>query len=249
MGLVPIRENLRGFRGFCDDGGGFGVGPSSANSLILDEESGELVRASLGRIGRKGGVSDVKAAMALKSHSEAERRRRERINGHLATLRSMVPCSDKLDKAALLAEVINHVKKLKSDAAAISRGHSIPSDADEVRVEVGADGIIPGTFSVKASLSCEDRPDLLADLRQTLQSLQPKTVQVEIYTLGGRIKNVFVITREGTPNDMERHLFMTSVQQALMSVIDRASLQEFVPRSSFASKRRRISPFESSCSS
>jgi hypothetical protein len=35
--------------------------------------------------------STAEAAQALKIHSEAERRRRERINAHLATLRRMIP--------------------------------------------------------------------------------------------------------------------------------------------------------------
>ena len=49
---------------------------------------------------RKGDHLSEKAAMALKSHSEAERRRRERINAHLATLRTMVPCTDKVSSSS-----------------------------------------------------------------------------------------------------------------------------------------------------
>jgi hypothetical protein len=49
---------------------------------------------------RKGDHRSEKAAMALKSHSEAERRRRERINAHLATLRTMVPCTDKVSSSS-----------------------------------------------------------------------------------------------------------------------------------------------------
>jgi hypothetical protein len=43
------------------------------------------------RPGRSGSGRSATEAKALKIHSEAERRRRERINAHLATLRRMIP--------------------------------------------------------------------------------------------------------------------------------------------------------------
>lgn len=226
----------------------FGAGASA--TLVLDGERGELVRAppQVGKKG-KGGAVDARVALALKSHSEAERRRRQRINGHLATLRSMVPCTDKLDKAALLAEVIDHVKRLKSNATEISKGCTIPSDVDEVKVEV-EDVMNNGNFIIKASLCCEDRPDLLADIRQTLQTLQLRTTRAEISTLGGRVKNVIFMTCEGNASDVEKSLYTSSVHQALKSILDRVnSSVDFMPRTTFSNKRRRISPYESSCSS
>ena len=64
-------------------------------SLVLDGEKGELVKAC-GKVGRKRGVSETKTAEALRSHSEAERRRRERINAHLESLRGLVPSNEKV---------------------------------------------------------------------------------------------------------------------------------------------------------
>ncbi|RRT81536.1 hypothetical protein B296_00001546 [Ensete ventricosum] len=198
MGSVPVRD-VRDFEGFSGGlGSGFGPSLASSSSLVLDSDGRKLVKVS--RSGKKRGgveVSDAKGVMALKSHCEAERRRRERINRHLATLRSMVPstkkvggCSPlltyKLDKAALLAEVINQVKELKTNAVEISKRYFIPSDTDEVRVKV-EDVMKDGNFLVKASLCCEDQPELIADLRHTLQSLQLKMVRAEISALGSQV--------------------------------------------------------------
>lgn len=67
---------------------------SSTSSLVLDGERGELVQAMV-RPSLKG-VKAEKALEALRNHSEAERRRRERINGHLTTLRNLIPGTDKV---------------------------------------------------------------------------------------------------------------------------------------------------------
>lgn len=101
MDSIPFRD-FRAFGGYLD-GSMFGVGSSSVAALILDGESGELVRAPA-KLGKKegGAVADARSAVALKSHSEAERRRRERINGHLTTLRRMTPCTDKVGLFAFL---------------------------------------------------------------------------------------------------------------------------------------------------
>lgn len=43
-------------------------------------------------------IMEAKALAASKSHSEAERRRRERINNHLAKLRSLLPSTTKVSQ-------------------------------------------------------------------------------------------------------------------------------------------------------
>lgn len=42
------------------------------------------------------GIVEDRAAAASKSHSQAEKRRRDRINAQLATLRKLIPKSDKV---------------------------------------------------------------------------------------------------------------------------------------------------------
>ena len=46
-------------------------------------------------------IMDAKALAASKSHSEAERRRRERINTHLAKLRSLLPSTTKARSSSI----------------------------------------------------------------------------------------------------------------------------------------------------
>lgn len=138
-------------------------------------------------------IMDAKALAASKSHSEAERRRRERINNHLAKLRSLLPNTTKTDKASLLAEVIQHVKELKRQTSLISETSLVPTEIDELTVD-NATSDEDGKFIIKASLCCEDRSDLLPDLIKTLKALRLKTLKAEITTLGGRVRNVLFIT-------------------------------------------------------
>lgn len=86
-------------------GSGSFAGSGSGSSLVLDRERGELVRAPAVRVGKKGGGKggslDEKAMIALRNHSEAERRRRERINSHLAVLRGMISGTEKVYSLSL----------------------------------------------------------------------------------------------------------------------------------------------------
>lgn len=247
------------FPGFSDgfsENSGYGAiirgGSSSSSSLlVLDSERGELVRAPA-RLGPNE-VKAEKAMVALKNHSEAERRRRGRINAHLATLRGIIPGTKKMDKASLLGEVVSHLKELKRTAAEISKGFLVPMDIDEVRVEQQEGGLDEAPYSIKASLCCDYKPGVLSDLRRALDTVHLKTVRAEIATLGGRMKNVFVMSgsKDGNLEDTEtRKLHANSVHQALRSVIDKfPASQDFSSRSTSSNKRQRISIFNSSSSS
>ncbi|XP_055809769.1 transcription factor bHLH30-like [Solanum dulcamara] len=191
-------------------------------------------------------IMDAKALAASKSHSEAERRRRERINNHLAKLRSLLPNTTKTDKASLLAEVIQHVKELKRQTSLIAETSLVPTEIDELTVD-NATSDEDGKFLIKASLCCEDRSDLLPDLIKTLKALRLKTLKAEITTLGGRVRNVLFITGDdyycnnnnnnnrdldpssnGDDDDCEMmqqqpQYCISSIQEALKAVMEKSS--------------------------
>ncbi|KAK4438793.1 Transcription factor [Sesamum alatum] len=238
--------NLLGFQELIRNGS------SSTSSLLLDNQRGELVRA-LVKPGPKVANAE-KALIALRNHSEAERRRRERINGHLATLRSLIPGTNKMDKAALLAEVINQVKELRRSVAEATDGTLVPTDIDEVKVEQQEDLNDGTAFSIRASLCCDFKHELLSDLREALEALPLKMIRAEIATLGSRMVNVFVISGRDEDSNVEGReggqLLVDSVRQALRSVLDKFyASEEFSSRNALSGKRRRVSFFSSSNSS
>uniref|UniRef100_A0A0E0JFM0 BHLH domain-containing protein n=1 Tax=Oryza punctata TaxID=4537 RepID=A0A0E0JFM0_ORYPU len=249
-----------GYHGGFAGGHGLGQpGRAPASSVLLEEGETDAMAAAAAATAMEmtkkncAGDREDKAAMALKSHSEAERRRRERINAHLATLRTLVPCTDKMDKAALLAEVVGHVKKLKSAAARVGRRAPVPSGADEVAVDeasAATGGGGEGSLLLRATLSCDDRADLFVDVKRALQPLGLEVVGSEVTTLGGRVRLTFLVSCGSRDAAAAA---MASLHHALQSVLDKASSGfDFAPRASslLGSKRRKVSSmFESSSSS
>ncbi|KAL2524251.1 Transcription factor bHLH [Abeliophyllum distichum] len=244
MSMYSGKPNSLNFKSDCEGlAGNRGSGVMSVGqSLVLDSEKGELVK-SLGKTGKKRGVSEAKTVAALKSHSEAERRRRERINAHLETLRGLVPGKEKMDKASLLAEVISQVKQLKKTAKQASEDLHIPTDSNEVKVEQ-LDDTEDRSFSFRASICCHYRHDLLSDTRQCLNVLPVDLAEVEISTLEGRVKIVFVLTgrRDGMNESAEaRELIASSIHEALSCVVDKASAsEEFSQQLMLPHKRQRV---------
>uniref|UniRef100_A0A803MU63 BHLH domain-containing protein n=2 Tax=Chenopodium quinoa TaxID=63459 RepID=A0A803MU63_CHEQI len=180
-------------------------------------------------------IMDAKALAASKSHSEAERRRRERINNHLAKLRSLLPSTTKTDKASLLAEVIQHVKELRRQTSIIAETSVVPTESDELTVDPASDEQ-DGKFIIKASLCCDDRTDLLPDLIKALKTLRLRTLKAEITTLGGRVKNVLFVTHEPNISDHDNNdnqddhdedvppgqCSISSIQEALKAVMEKS---------------------------
>ncbi|PSR84921.1 Transcription factor bHLH30 like [Actinidia chinensis var. chinensis] len=213
------------------------------DGLTISDALGQVVQPGSAPFGLQAELSkmtgqeimDAKALAASKSHSEAERRRRERINNHLAKLRSLLPSTTKTDKASLLAEVIQHVKELKRQTSLIADTSPVPTESDELTVDASDDE--NGKFVIRASLCCEDRSDLLPDLIKTLKALRLKTLKAEITTLGGRVRNVLFITGEEEEEQQQQQQYcISSIQEALKAVMEKTNGDE---SSSGSVKRQR----------
>ncbi|XP_064981673.1 transcription factor bHLH30-like isoform X1 [Musa acuminata AAA Group] len=155
---------------------------------------------------------------AVRSHSEAERRRRQRINGHLATLRSLLPAATRLDKAALLGEVVRQVRELRVRVEEVAV--MVPGEGDEVGVEEeeeegGGGGGGRGRV-VRAWVCCADRPGLMGELSRAVRSVPARAVRAEMVTVGGRTRSLLELE---VSEAAERGEGRSALQAALWAVL------------------------------
>jgi hypothetical protein len=139
------------------------------------------------------------------------------------------------DKASLLAEVIQHVKELKRQTSEIrEEACPLPTECDELTVDASSDD--DGRLLVRASLCCDDRADLLPDLIRALKTLRLRALKAEITTLGGRVKNVLLVTEDDSlpcadgdddddeaPAPMSPQHTVAAIQEALRAVMERTA--------------------------
>nr|GME05810.1 transcription factor bHLH30-like [Ipomoea batatas] len=192
-------------------------------------------------------LAEAKAIAANKSHSEAERRRRKRINGHLATLRTLLPNTIKTDKASLLAEAVKCVRELKKTTTELAAApesdtdddssfiggaggevrrtkYMFPSETDELKLSYAAGE--EGGGNLKAALCCEDRPEIITEVVRALKTVEGKVVRAEMATVGGRIKCVLWVHVEGLNNGGGRcggEEVVAAVRRALKVVVDKSN--------------------------
>ncbi|GAB2295615.1 hypothetical protein Dimus_029771 [Dionaea muscipula] len=204
----------------------------STSSLVQGSERSGITETS----------AEAKAIAALRNHKEAERRRRQRINHHLHRLRTLLPCNPKTEKATLLTKVVEKVRELNQQTLEMLTEQQevcIPSDTDDLAVSCATgEATNDGKLILKASLCCEDHGDLLLDLISTLNSLRLKTLRAEMSVVGGRIRNILVVSVEtddqghGDDDDDDN---VTLLRNALGGIIERSR----IAAGSDAQKRRR----------
>ncbi|XP_044470822.1 transcription factor bHLH131 isoform X2 [Mangifera indica] len=155
--------------------------------------------------------------LAAKKHSEAERRRRLRINGQYATLRTLLPNLVKVDKASVLEETIKSVRELQKTVKELKAGggdrrkNEFPNEVNELNLSYSnEDGGL-----VKATLSCEDKPGLMSDIARAVRSVKARVLKVEMATVGGRIKCELLI------QGFKGNESMVMLKKALKLIIDK----------------------------
>ncbi|KAG2325620.1 hypothetical protein Bca52824_008348 [Brassica carinata] len=184
---------------------------------------------------------DKALATTLRKHREGERLRRERINSNLNKLRNLLSCNSKTDKATLLAKVVQRVNELKQQTLEISN-ETVPSETDEFSVFNFEDcSTEDGRIIFKVSFCCEDRPDLMKDLVETLRSLQMETLYAYMTTIGGRTRNDLVVVGNKEQHSVES---VKLLQNALESLLERSNQSVMMGNGGGGERSKRRRPLD-----
>jgi len=132
----------------------------------------------------------------------------------------------------LLAEVVEHVKRLRKQADDVACGDGgepgavrseawpLPGECDEATVS-WCEG---EARRVKATVCCEDRAGLNRDVTRAIRSVRAKPVRAEMMTVGGRMKSVVVV--EWGEEEVEGKE-VGALERALKAVVENRALVGF----------------------
>ncbi|KAH0893959.1 hypothetical protein HID58_056388 [Brassica napus] len=123
--------------------------------------------------------------VAAKKHSDAERRRRLRINYQFEALRTILPNLIKQDKASVLGETVRYFKELKK---LVNEIPTTPSLEDSLRL-----GQCKNRDFARVVFSCSDREGLMSEVAESMKAADAKAVRAEMMTVGGRTKCVLFV--------------------------------------------------------
>ena len=103
-----------------------------------------------------------------------------------------------------MAETIKQVKELKKKVSKLEQDSSTNPSKDVVKFPSGAEKLRLERCNieeglVKATLSCEDRPELMQLISKAVGSANTKLVKAEIVSVGGRARSVVWV--QGLGND------------------------------------------------
>ncbi|XWS45011.1 hypothetical protein CRYUN_Cryun15aG0099100 [Craigia yunnanensis] len=169
--------------------------------------------------------SEAKIANAVK-HRIAESYRRRRIGQQYDMLRTVLPNLIKMDKASVLGETIRQVRELKKrvkEMKAVCGGSLeplLPGELDKLSLDYcEKDGSL-----VKATLSCDDRAELMSDLTGEVRKVNGTVVRAEMVFIGGRNESVLWV--KGLSGNEE----MRMLKRGLKMAVDRPKKKSGQPR-------------------
>ncbi|CAH9057776.1 unnamed protein product [Cuscuta epithymum] len=212
--------------------------PSAAAAALLSwppafDEGG----TAIGMMRSGGGLIS-----APQSHREAEKRRRDRINAQLATLRTLIPMSDKMDKASLLSSVVDHVKDLKRKVTEISKVLAdIPAETDQVTVDDAKYSDEQRSFFtavnfLRVSICCDDRPELFPEINSVLKELKLVMLHADVTCLGGRVRTIILLLCP----DKDKGISINSFKQSLKLALCKVAIPSSSTTYRIRSKRQRF---------
>lgn len=156
-----------------------------------------------------------------------------------------------MNKATLLAEVIAHVKMLKTQAIESTKGLLVPTYIDEIIVvPYYEDPIKDGCWMFRASICCQYKPKLIPNIRQAINNLKLTIIKAEISTLEGRMK--IILVNASSEEDIyyeNQDFFAKSIHEALCSVLKKTSEADEFSQIAAMRKKRKFSNFEPSTTS
>ncbi|KAL1190372.1 Transcription factor [Cardamine amara subsp. amara] len=120
--------------------------------------------------------------VAAKKHSDAERKRRLRINCQFATLRSILPNLVKQDKASVLGETVRYLNELKKMI------QDIPTTPPSLEDNLRLGHCNNNRDMARVVFSCSDREGLMSEVAESMKAAKAKAVRAEMMTVGGRTK-------------------------------------------------------------
>eukprot|EP00271_Cylindrocystis_brebissonii_P011487 TRINITY_DN292_c0_g2_i1.p1 TRINITY_DN292_c0_g2~~TRINITY_DN292_c0_g2_i1.p1 ORF type:complete len:311 (-),score=71.07 TRINITY_DN292_c0_g2_i1:1346-2278(-) len=157
-----------------------------------------------GEAAEVAGARDDSADEKKNLHSEAEKRRRDRISHQYGELRERLPHVKNADKAAVLKALVDEIHRLTAEHEASRAAQAqelLPLEADEVTVNE-EDADTEGTsdegndWKVRVVLSSKNRPTLMEEIRDALDSLNVLITRTESVTLGSRTTMRLFLTME-----------------------------------------------------
>lgn len=161
-----------------------------------------------------------------------------------------------MDKAALLGSVVDHLNDLKRKAIEISKVVMIPTDIDEVTIdflkdeEVGFSSSSSTSSSkqrqenrfLKASVCCDDRPELFSELNRGLKSLRLSVVHADMISLGGRIRSILILCIQNNDDEEDQGggICMNTLKNSLKLVLSRIATSCATTNYRIKSRRQRF---------